>query len=304
MEELIRGLLTGTIRAGTPVLYGTLGEILSERAGIVNLGVEGSMIMGACVGFLVTALTQQPLLGVLLGALAGGLLSLVHAVFVITLRANQIASGLAVMFLGLGISGFIGRPYVGVKIPELPALPIPLLSQIPLLGPVLFQHDLLTYANYVLVPLLWFVLFYTRWGLRLRATGERQTVAYAAGIPTRRVQYLAVLAGGVLSGLGGTHLSLAYTGVWVEGMTAGRGFVAVALVIFAAWNPLRGVIGAFLFGGAVAFQLQLQARGAAVSSYILDMLPYVLTLLVLLVWGRGRRYAMPEGLKAVFESVR
>jgi len=191
---------------------------------------------------------------------------------------------------------------VSTKINGLSDLPIPGLSSIPFLGSVLFDHDALTYLAFALGPLIWFVMFRTRWGLQLRAVGESVEAAYAAGINPRRVQYMAVITGGALAGLGGAQLSLAYTQSWVEGMSSGRGFIAVALVIFAMWNPLRAMAGALVFGGAVSFQLQLQARGVGISPFLLDMTPYLFTLAVLLAWMRLGRDSFPAGLKAVFRG--
>ncbi|MDC4222998.1 MAG: ABC transporter permease [Candidatus Manganitrophus sp.] len=303
MIDLLQGILAGGVRAGTPILYAMLGEIVSERAGVVNLGADGAMLMGACVGFITMAHTQDPILGLLAAAAAGALISLIHAFMVVTLRANQIASGLALTFLALGITSFIGRPYVKVAIDGIPQGAVPFLSDIPFLGPVFFRHDLLVYGAYLLALLIWFFLFYTRGGLVLRTVGESSDVAFALGIRTRLVQYLAVMFGGMCAGLAGAHLSLAYTRTWVEGMTNGRGIIAVALVIFSAWHPFWGVIGAILFGTTFAFQLQLQARGITLSPYFLDMLPYLFTLAALLVGAKMRKHAMPEGIKKVFEEV-
>lgn len=300
--SLIIGVLTGAIGAGMSVLYAALGEVIAERAGVINLGVEGTMLMGASVGFAVTLQTGDPFLGLLAAALVGGLFNLVLAFLVVTRRANQLAAGLALGFFGIGLSAFIGRPYVGKLIDKLPVMPVPVLSEIPVIGPVLFRHDLLTYAALPLAIFLAWLLFRTRWGLQLRAVGESTRVAYTAGIRPALLQYQALFLGGMLGGLGGAHLALAYTGVWSEEMTAGRGFIAVALVIFAAWHPVRAVWGALLFGGAMAFQLQLQARGAPISPFFLDMLPYLITLGVLLLLRGNRRFAMPEGLKSVFEA--
>ena len=303
MLAMLQSVLGGGIRAGTPILYATLGEVISERAGVVNLGVEGAILVGACAGFITTAHTQNPMLGIAAAALAGGLAGLVHAFMVVTLRSNQIASGLALMFLCLGVTSFVGRPYVAVKINAVPQASVPGLSRLPLVGTVLFTHDVLVYGAYLLAPLIWLLLFHTKWGLALRAVGERPAVAYASGLPTSLIQYGAVVSGGVLSGIAGAHLSLAYARSWVEGMSNGRGFIAVALVIFATWHPLRSVVGAVVFGAVFALQLQIQARGVALSPYFLDMTPYLLTLVGLLLMGRARRHAMPEGLRAVFEGV-
>ena len=302
--SFIVGVLTGAIQAGTSVLYAALGETINERAGIINLGLEGAMLIGASVGFAVTYQTGTPLAGVAAAALAAALYNLVLAYLVISRGANQLASGLALSFLGIGLSAFIGRPYVGQSIDGLQQINIPVLADLPVVGRILFQHDLLTYAVVPLAILLWWLLFATRWGLRLRTVGESKTVAYAAGLRPRWIQYQALLLGGMLAGMGGAQLSLAYTGVWTEGITAGRGFIAVALVIFAAWNPLRAILGALIFGGALAFQLQLQARGAPVSPFFLDMIPYLLTLGVLLFLRGSRKYSMPAGLRSVFEGMR
>jgi simple sugar transport system permease protein len=302
--SFVIGVLVGALQAGTAVLYAALGEVIVERAGIINLGLEGSMLMGASAGFAVTFQTGNPFLGLAAAALAGALFNLVLAFLVVTRGANQLASGLALGFLGIGLSAVIGRPYVGQLIDGIQTLPIPFLADLPFLGPVLFRHDILIYAVIPLAFFLQWVLFHTRWGLAIRTVGEDKTVAFAAGLRTSWLQYQALFVGGLLAGLGGAHLSLAFTGVWGEQMTAGRGFIAVALVIFAAWSPLRAVLGALLFGGALAFQLQLQARGAPVSPFFLDMIPYLLTLGVLLFLRGNRRYAMPAGLKSVFEGMR
>lgn len=302
--SLLIGVLVGALQAGTSVLYAALGEVVVERSGIINLGLEGTMLMGAAAGFAVTHQSGNPYFGLVAAALAGGVFNLVLAYLVVTRGANQLATGLALGFLGIGLSAVIGRPFVGQMIDGIPTTPIPGLADLPFLGPVLFRHDILIYAVIPLAFFLQWVLFSTRWGLAIRTVGEDKTVAYAAGLRTRLLQYQAIFVGGLLGGLGGAHLSLAFTGVWGEQMTAGRGFIAVALVIFAAWSPLRAVLGALLFGGAMAFQLQLQARGAPVSPFLLDMLPYLLTLGVLLFLRGNRQYAMPAGLKTVFEGMR
>lgn len=301
---LVEDVLTGAVRYGSSVMFATQGELVAERAGIINLGTEGSMLCGALGGFAVAAQTGSALAGVVAGLLAGALLALLHAFLVIDRQANQLACGLAIAFLGLGLTAAAGASFVDRSIDGLGEVPIPLLSSIPVLGEVLFSHDLLTYLALALAPLLWWLLNRTHWGLLLRATGEDPDVVRAYGHSPRRIQYLATVAGGALAGLGGAQLVLAYTLNWVENATAGRGFVACALVIFAAWRPLRAMLGALVFGGAVALQLQLQARGVDVSSFVLGMAPYVLTLLVLAIasWRGGQR--MPAGLKAVFDSGR
>lgn len=283
-------------------MYAGLGEVISERAGVVNLGVEGAMLIGASVSALIAFQTGSPWLGLLAGALAAGFFNLGLAVLAVTRRANQLASGLTMGFLGIGLSALIGKSVVGQMINGFESWKVPALSEIPVLGPVLFDHDILAYLVVPIAVLIWWALFRTRWGLHLRAVGENLTVAYAAGLKPSWLQYQAVFLGGLLAGMGGVQLSLSYAGVWNEGITAGRGFIAVALVIFAGWNPLRVVLGALIFGGALAFQLQLQARGAPISPFFLDMIPYLLTLGALLFMRKGRRFAMPEGLKSVLES--
>lgn len=297
----IQFVLTGAVRAGTSVLYATLGETVTEKAGVVNLGTEGCMLAGACLGFVVAAETGNLWLAILAAAIAGGILSQIHAFLVVSRGANQLASGLALGFFGLGLTALIGRPYVSQNIDGLPQLPIPLLSAIPFAGPVLFNHDALTYVGYLMGPLIWLFLFRTRWGLALRAVGEDPAVAFSTGRSPASIQYAAVFFGGMMAGLGGAQLSLAVTRTWVEGMTAGYGFIAVALVIFGMWHPLRAIGGAFLFGGAVALQFQLQSRGVQIPPYLLLMLPYLLTLAFLLLAGRRGRSAAPAGLAAVFQ---
>jgi len=296
------GLAAGAIRSATAVLYAALGEVIVERAGIVNLGLEGCMLTGACVGFVAAYRTGNPFLGLAAAALAGGLFNLLLGYLVVTRKANQLASGLTLLFFSFGLTALIGYDYVGKKIDGLSLIEIPVLSQIPWIGPVLFVGDLMSFAVLPIALLVWWVLWRTRWGLSVRTVGESRTAAYAAGLNPALIQYQALFVGGLLGGMAGAHLSLAYARVWIEQMTAGRGFIVVALVIFATWHPLRAIVGALLFGGAVAFQLQMQARNAQVSPFLLDMLPYLLTLLVLLVWGRRRQYQAPEGLWEVFRG--
>lgn len=300
----VEDVLTGAVRYGASVLFATQGELVAERSGIVNLGTEGSMLCGAFAAFAVAAETGSAALGVLAGLVAGALLALLHAFVVIDRKANQLAAGLAITFLGLGLTAALGTSFVDRRIDGLGQAPIPLLSDIPFFGDVLFSHDVLTYLALLLAPLLWWFLFRTRPGLLLRAAGEDPEVVRAYGHSPRRIRYYATVAGGALAGLGGAQLVLAFTLNWVENATAGRGFVACALVIFAAWKPMRAMLGAFVFGGAVALQLQLQARGIDVSSFVLEMAPYVLTLLVLAVASLRGGQRMPAGLRAVFDSGR
>lgn len=260
------------------------------------------MLMGAVAGFATTVQTESVALGVLAGALAGGLFNMVFAYLVVTRRANQLASGLALMFCGVGLSALLGAPYVGSRINGMNEVPIPGLSELPFVGATLFTHDILVYLAVPVAVLAWWGLFATRWGLCVRAVGENPTAAYAAGLSPSAIQYQALFIAGVLGGIAGAHLSVAVARTWAEWMTAGRGFVAVALVIFSMWDPRRALLGALLFGGAVAFQLQMQARGVPVSPFLLDMLPYLLSIGALLVWGGARRHAAPGSLGRVFEG--
>jgi ABC-type uncharacterized transport system permease subunit len=291
---------TGAIRAGTSVLYASLGELIAERAGIVNLGTEGSMLGGALGAFAVTVWTGNPWLGALAGGFCGAVLALIHGFLVISRRANALASGLTVMFFAIGLTSFLGRGFVNKQINGFEPISIPLLSDIPLLGPLLFQHDGLTYVSFVLVPLLWYLIFKTRIGVILRATGEREEVVYTYGFSPKWIRYAAVMTGGFLAGVGGAQLSTAYTHTWVENMTQGKGIVAVALVIFAAWKPAKALLGAYLFGGAQALQLVIQQQGYDISPFLLFMTPYVLTLIALFFVERRQRSQMPEGLSKVF----
>jgi general nucleoside transport system permease protein len=299
---LLGGLFSGAVYGGTPLLYATLGEVLGERAGIVNLGIEGVMLVGAVVGFATTVLTGSTVLGVLAAGLAGGLFNLIFAFLVISRKANQLASGLALMFCGVGLSALIGAPFVGSRIQGLNEIRFPVLSDLPLIGRALFHYDLLVYLAVPVAVGVWWLLFCTRWGLGLRAVGENPAAAFAAGKDPYRLQFQALFLAGVLGGIAGAHLSLGPAKTWAEWMTAGRGFVAVALVIFSKWHPLRAMAGALLFGGAIALQLQMQALGVPVSPFLLDMLPYLLSLAVLAVWGGARRRAAPASLGRVFQG--
>lgn len=296
---MIADILTGAIRSGTSVMLASQGELVSERSGVINLGTEGSMLAGALGGFAVTVWTGNPWLGALAGGLCGMLLSLIHAYLVLSRGANQLATGLTIMFFGIGLTAFFGRDFVSKQIVGFNPVPVPLLSDIPFLGPVLFNHDPLTYLSMLLVPALWYVMFRTRLGIIVRTAGEREEVLFASGINPKLVRYLAVLFGGFLAGLGGAQLSVAYTHSWVENMAAGRGVVAVALVIFASWRPARAMLGAYLFGAAQALQLTVQQQGIAVSPFFLFMAPYVLTLLALLIVERRKRSQTPEALGRV-----
>lgn len=298
----VLGVLSSAIYSGTSLLYATLGEIIDQRSGIVNLGLEGVLLVSASTGFAVASVTGSPYMGVLAAALAGGLTNLILGFLTITRKANQLASGLALMFLGFGVSAWIGRPYVGDKITGLPRYTLPGPSGLPLVYSSLFKFDVLIYLAVPVAIAVWWILFRTRWGLGLRAVGENADTAFASGRNPRLIRYQALFAGGLLAGLGAAHLSIAYALNWTEYMTAGRGFIAVALVIFSKWHPLRAIVGALLFSGAVAFQLLLQSSGLQISPFLLDTIPYILTILVLIAWGGTRRHSAPASLGRVYQG--
>ncbi len=288
--SLLASLLSITLRAGTSLLYATIGEIYTERAGILNLGVEGMMMLGAVAGFATAYHSGSLILGTTAALLAGALLALVHAFLSVSMRANQVVSGLTLTLFGTGLASFLGQRLgpggtrlVGLVGPSLTRIPVPVLSDLPVVGSSLFTQDLLTYALYLLVPAAWWYLYKTRAGLYMRAVGENPQTADAMGIRVAMNRYLYTVVGGALAGLGGAHLSLAYTKGWTENITGGRGWIAVALVIFAMWDPLRAVIGAALFGGINAVQFRMQAAGTSIPAALLNMLPYVATILVLVV---------------------
>lgn len=279
---MFESILYHTIRAGSSLLLASLGEIFTERSGILNLGIEGLMLMGALSAYMTSYYTNNPYLGILIGALMGGILSLVHAFFSITLGANQVVSGLALAILGTGLSSFIGRSMIGVKAPVITATHIPLLSAIPLLRAI-FTHTPIEYMSIMLVVVGWFLLFKTRWGLLIRSVGEDPSAADSMGINVFMVRYICTFFGGTLSGLAGAYLSLVYNQFWVDQMTAGRGWIALGLVIFSLWNPLRALFGAYFFGAIEVISYRLQALGINIPVRILNMTPYILTIIVLVM---------------------
>jgi len=296
----ILGILSSAIFSGTSLLYATLGEVIGQRSGIVNLGLEGVMLVSASSGFAVTSMSGNPYLGVLAAMLTGGLLNMILGYLVISRKANQLASGLALMFFGFGLSALIGKSFVGAKIDGLPRILLPGLSDLPRLYTSLFKFDLLIYLAVPVAFLVWWILFRTRWGLGLRAVGENTDTAFASGRNPRRIRYQALFTAGLLTGLGAAHLSIAYTMTWAEYMTAGRGFIAIALVIFSRWHPLQAIAGALIFSGAVAFQLLLQSSGVEISPLLLDTIPYIITILVLIAWGGHRKHSAPASLGRVY----
>jgi general nucleoside transport system permease protein len=293
MGTMIISTLIRTLIAGTPLLLGTLGEIVAERSGVLNLGVEGMMAIGAMTAFTVTLTTGSPWLGLLCAIVAGTLAAGIHAFVSITLKAKQVVSGLALTMLGLGVSGLFGKPFIGRPLPsKLNVLPIPGLADIPVVGRILFTQDPLFYLAVILGILLWILLGRTRWGIEIRSVGENPAAAEVQGINVTRIRYLSVLLGGALAGMAGAHLSLVYSKSWTEGLTGGRGWIVIALTIFALWNPLRAFLGAFLFGCIFVLQYLLQPIG--VPPNLLAMMPYLATLTVLLAGGlrKDRRRLM------------
>ncbi|MCP3962219.1 MAG: ABC transporter permease [bacterium] len=292
-------ILQAAVRSGTPILFVCIGEIYAERSGVLNVGLEGLMLVGAIAGFFASFTSDNPVVGVLAAAAAGAVFSLIHAFATITLRADQIVSGLTLTILGTGISGFFGKSMIGQVGPGFEKLEIPVLAQIPVLGKVLFQQDAMVYLSYLMIPAAWWVMYKTHLGLAIRSVGESPATADSLGVSVAKIRYGCVLFGGAMAGIGGAYLSLAYTTMWIEQMSGGRGWITLALVIFAAWNPARAVLGAYLFGGADALQLRIQAVGLDVPTYFLMMLPYVLTITILVLASRAslkRRIGAPAAL--------
>ncbi len=298
--ELLIAICLAAIASGTSILLPALGEALTERSGVQNLGVEGMMLMGALFGYIVDIETGSIVLAFVAAIIAAMVLALAHAFLSITLRANQIVSGLAVTLFGSGLTAFIGKPFVGATAPVvLSRIPLPGLSQVPVLGQILFTQDPVVYASFILVPVLWYFIYRTRPGLNLRAIGESPATADAMGVGVASRRYLYTLVGGALAGVGGAYLSLGYTPTWVEGMTAGRGWIAVGLVVFGTWDPLRVLAGAYLFGFVDGFQLRAQGLGSTVPAFFLNMLPYLFTVIVVSLSSGERlqrRLGIPRAL--------
>lgn len=298
-DPIVVTVLDRALAAGTPLLLGTLGEIVAERSGVLNLGVEGMMSVGAVTGFMTAVATGSPWLGMAVAIASGAALSLLHAFAGITLRANQVVSGLALAMLGVGLSGLLGKPYIGVAAAgaKMDVVRVPRLADLPWVGRILFVKDPFFYLAIAIGIVLWFLLAHTRWGVRVRSVGENPAAAEVQGVSVAGVRYLCTAIGGALAGMGGAHISLAYSNSWSEGLTGGRGWIVIALTIFALWNPLRAFLGAFLFGGVFVLQYVLQPLG--IPPNLLGALPYAATLLVLVLGGlRGdlRLLASPEAL--------
>ena len=301
MEQLILTVILTSV----PLIFAASGELIAERSGVLNLGVEGMMLMGAVSAFAIAMGTGSPILGMFAGAFAGALTAGIFAFFALGLATNQVATGLALTIFGTGLSGLIGAPLVGHAIDGLPQIHIPLLADIPILGMLLFQHDIMVYLAVIMVGLCAWVLNATRVGLIIRAVGDNHDSAHALGYSVLGVRLLAVMFGGMMVGLGGAYLPLVLTPHWAEGMTAGRGWIALALVVFASWRPWRVLGGALVFGGITIMQLAGQARGWTIPSQFLSMLPYLATIIVLVLIARNREFALansPACLGRIFHA--
>src|SRR5262252_1193970 len=301
--ELVEAIVLSVIAASTPLLLAAAGELVAERSGVLNLGVEGMMIMGAACGFAGAFLTGSTLVGAAFGGAAGAALAAIFALLTLGLAVNQVATGLALTILGVGLSGLIGAGFVGERVTTAPHLYIPGLTAIPLVGRVLFGEDAFVYVSIALIIAVWYFLYRTRAGLILRACGDNHVSAHALGYPVLRIRLLAVMFGGACAGLAGAYLPLAYTPFFIPGMTAGRGWIALALVVFASWLPARVVIGAYLFGFVTILQLHFQALHVPIPSQVMSSLPYLATVVVLIAISRRRGLAgsaAPASLGLVF----
>ena len=294
-------LIASLMVAATPILLAAIGELVVEKAGVLNLGVEGMMITGAICGFAVSVETGSPLAGFVSAAIGGALLSSLFLILTQYALANQVASGLALTLFGLGFSALLGQDYVGLKPPATPRLDLPVLSDLPVIGPIVFSHDPVLYFGIALTAAVWALLKFTRAGLILRAVGENHDAAHALGYKVVRIRALAILFGGACAGLGGAYISLIRVPQWTEGMTAGIGWIALALVVFASWKPWRALLGAYLFGGVTVMQLNLQAAGVAIPVEYLAMSPYLITIVVLVILSADKSSA-PASLGRIFHA--
>ncbi len=285
---MLQLVLVTVVTAATPLFLAALGELVAERSGVLNLGVEGMMVMGAATGFAAAYLTGSTLVGAIVGTAVGALMALLFGLLTVVFAVSQVAAGLALTIFGLGLSGLVGSAFVGLKRDPAPHLSIPGLTDLPMVGRLVFGEDYFVYAALLLAVAVSYGLRRTRAGLVLRAVGDNHGSAHALGVPVRRVRLLAVLFGGGCAGLGGAYLSLSYTPFWAPEMTAGRGWIALALVVFASWRPWRALAGALLFGGATVLQLQAQAFGIGLPGQFMSALPYLVTLLALVLLSLRR----------------
>ncbi|MDN5787470.1 ABC transporter permease [Pseudorhodobacter sp.] len=300
-------LIASLMVASVPIMLAAIGELVTEKSGVLNLGVEGMMIIGAICGFVTAVETGSPLLGFIGGAVSGAALSVIFAVLTQVLQANQVATGLALTLFGLGLSSLIGQGYVGIKPPPTGMVPFGPLADIPVIGRILFKHDPMVYVSIAIVAAVWAVLKFTRMGLIIRAVGESHEAAHALGYKVTRIRILAIMFGGAMAGLGGAYLSLVRVPQWADGITAGAGWIALAIVVFASWRPWRVLIGAYLFGGISVLQLNLQVAKVPIPPEYLSMSPYVITIIVLVIMSSGRgRSAMnaPAALGQNFHASR
>lgn len=305
MDISIVSLIATLIVAATPILLAATGELIVEKSGVLNLGVEGMMIMGAICGFIAAVASGSPLMGFCVAALSGALLSLLFATLTQYLLANQVASGLALTLFGLGLAALLGHSYSGIKPPSTLKLEWFGLSEIPVIGPIIFNHDFMVYFSLFLVLIVWVFLKFTRFGLILRAVGENHDAAHALGYKVIKIRVLAIMFGGACAGLGGAYLSLIRVPQWTEGMTAGAGWIALAIVVFASWKPWRLILGAYLFGGVTILQLNLQANGFDIPVSYLSMAPYLVTIVVLVIMSADRTRASinaPASLGKIFHA--
>ncbi len=305
--QLIEQIMIAAIKTGTPLLLVALGELVCEKSGVLNLGQEGMMLMGAMAGFAGAYFSGSLLLGLILAMLAGMLMALLFAALTLSLSANQVATGLALTIFGTGLSAFLGSGLVGSTVTGFTSIKLPLLGDIPLLGRLLFQHDILVYASFVIAAIIWWVLHKTRLGLTIRAVGENPQSANALGIKVIRLRYCVTLFGGAMAGLAGAYMSLAYTPMWMENMTAGRGWIALALVVFSSWRIGYLMIGAYLFGFTSIMHLAMQGAGFDISPNLLAMIPYLATIIVMVMISSNKirqKLATPASLGQPFDPKR
>ena len=305
MIDGLAAVLVAVIRAATPLALAATGELVAEKSGVLNLGVEGMMLVGAVAAFATAVATGSLTLGLLAGMIAALSLAFIFGVLTLTLMSNQVATGLALTLFGTGLSAFLGKDLIGIPLNGLAPIHLPVLSDLPLVGPVVFGQDPLVYASLLLAAGVAWVLNRSRAGLVVRAVGENPQAAHALGYRVVAIRYLCVLFGGAMAGLAGAYLSLVYTPMWVEAMTAGRGWIALALVVFATWKPARVLLGAYLFGGVTIIQLHAQGLGLDVSSHLLAMLPYLATIVVLVLISRDQtriRLNAPASIGKVFRA--
>lgn len=295
--------LNAAIQAGTPLLFATLGEIITEKVGNLNLGVEGMMLIGAVAGFLTGMSTSSAVLAILGAAAAGALFALIYAFLTVTLKANQVVTGLSLTILGTGTSSFVGKTLNGSVVPDIikgffAVKKIPLLGDIPFIGSIFFNQNVFVYLGYIAAALFYIYLFKTRFGLNLRMVGENPSAADASGINVDLYKYVHILIGGAMAGLGGAYLSLVYIPSWQENVTGGRGWIAVALVIFATWNPTKALLGSYFFGGLDIIGFRIQKFNIHISQYLIDMLPYIATIVVLIFISmkKNKEYMPPKEL--------